>query len=183
MQWSTRPIAASPTPASAVEPRPGGATRPPVEPGTQDLIWCEGAIYFLGVTEALLAWRPLLRPGATVAFTEPVWLSESPPTEVRDWWLAEYPSITDDAGLRARVDAAGYQTVASFVLPASAWWDEYYGPMRGRVEEVRGRRPDDPAAAEAIREAEREIDMFRRFCDHYSYTFSVVQPVVLPPPG
>ena len=46
-----------------------------------------------------------------------------------------------------------------------------------RVEEVRRRRPDDPAAAEAIRAAETEIDICRRFSDHYSYTFSVVQPV------
>ncbi len=26
---------------------------PPVEPATQDLIWCEGAIYNKGVTEGL----------------------------------------------------------------------------------------------------------------------------------
>ena len=54
---------------------------------------------------------------------------------------------------------------------------ESYEPMLRRVEEVRRRRPDDPAAAEAIRAAETEIDICRRFSDHYSYTFSVVQPV------
>lgn len=165
------------------EARVGDMAEPPVTAGSQDLIWCEGAIYFLGVTEALLAWRPLLRPGATVVFTEPIWLTASPPPEVHDWWLAEYPAITDAAGLRARVDAAGYRTAASFVLPASAWWDEYYEPMQGRVEEVRRERPRDLAAAEAVRAAETEIDMFKRFSDHYSYTFSVVQPAVLPPPG
>src|SRR5690606_6315818 len=43
-----------------------------VQPGTQNLVWCEGAIYFMGVAEALRAWRPLLAAGGTVAFTEPL---------------------------------------------------------------------------------------------------------------
>ena len=38
----------------------GDMAEPPVAPGSQDLIWCEGAIYFPGVTEALRNWRSLL---------------------------------------------------------------------------------------------------------------------------
>lgn len=96
-----------------------------VQPGSQDLIWCEGAIYFMGVAEALRTWRPLLAAGATVAFTEPVWLTEAPPPEVRSWWLSEYPSMSDDGQIRAEIDLAGYRTVASLALPASAWWDDW----------------------------------------------------------
>ena len=73
----------------------GDMAAPPVTPASQDLIWSEGAIYNLGVTEALRAWRPFLKSTGTVAFTEPVWLMDSPPTEILDWWLAEYPAITD----------------------------------------------------------------------------------------
>ena len=149
---------------------------PPVAPASQDLIWCEGAIYNLGVTAALRTWRPLLRPGGSVAFTEPVWLVDSPPVEIRDWWSSEYPAITDTAGVRASVDAAGFRTVATFVLPAAAWWDEYYEPMLGRVADLSARLPDDPAAADVVAAAETEIDHFRRFADCYSYAFFVVQP-------
>ena len=154
----------------------GDMGAPPVAHGSQDLIWCEGAIYNLGVTEALGTWRSLLRPGGTVAFTEPVWLVDSPPKEIHDWWSSEYPAITPSEGVRARIDAASYRTVASFVLPASAWWEEYYGPMQHRIADLRKRLADDPIAGEVVAAAEAEIDHFRRFSDCYSYEFFVVQP-------
>lgn len=147
-----------------------------VQPGSQDLIWCEGAIYFMGVADALRTWRPLLAPGGTVAFTEPMWLTPAPPEEVHTWWLSEYPGMSDDGRIRAQIDVAGYRTVESFTLPASAWWDEYYEPMQPRIGALQARLPDDPAAAEVVRSANREIDMFQRFSAHYSYTFYIVQP-------
>jgi trans-aconitate methyltransferase len=159
-----------------VEARPGDMAEPPVPPGSQDLIWCEGAIYFMGVAEALRTWRHLLSAEGTVVFTEPVWLTEAPPLEVCEWWSSEYPAITDDAGLRSRIAGAGYRTVDCFALPASAWWDEYYEPMQGHVEELRTRLPDDAAAVDVVQSAETEIDMFQRFADHYSYAFYIVQP-------
>ncbi|MCA1783629.1 MAG: hypothetical protein LC679_16080 [Intrasporangiaceae bacterium] len=64
----------------------------------------------------------------------------------------------------------------SFTLPASAWWDEYYQPMQARVEALQARLPDDPAAAEVVRSAHVEIDMFQRFSENYSYAFYIVQP-------
>ncbi len=158
----------------------GDMAAPPVGPGSQDLIWCEGAIYNLGVTEALGAWRPLLRSGGSVAFTEPVWLVESPPKEIREWWTSEYPAISDRAGVEARIEAASYCTVGSFVLPASAWWDEYYEPMQERVASLRARLPDDPIAGEVAAAAEAEIDYFRRFSDCYSYEFFIVEPTGRP---
>lgn len=147
-----------------------------VQPGSQDLIWCEGAIYFMGVAEALRAWRPLLAAGGTVAFTEPLWLTDAPPQEVRTWWLSEYPGISDDGQIRAQIDLAGYRTVESFTLPASAWWEEYYQPMQARLKALQARLPADPSAAEVVRSAQVEIDMFQRFSEHYSYAFYIVQP-------
>lgn len=153
----------------------GDMAAPPVEPGTQDLIWCEGAIYHIGVTEGLTAWRPLLRPGGSAAFTEPVWLVASPPAVVDDWWTSEYPAISHRAGVEERIKAASYRTITSFVLPASAWWDEYYGPMQEQVASLKARLPDDPVAAEVAATAEAEIEVFRRFSDCYSYEFFIVQ--------
>jgi SAM-dependent methyltransferase len=154
----------------------GDMVAPPVEPGSQSLIWCEGAIYNVGVTEALAAWRPLLRPGGTVVFSEPVWLVASPPDEVLNWWSAEYPAISDSAGVEARIEAASYGVVGSFVLPAAAWWDEYYSPMQERIAELRARLPGDPVVAEVAAGAEAEIEMFRRHSDCYSYEVYVVRP-------
>jgi len=155
----------------------GDMAAPPAAPGSQDLIWCEGAIYNLGVTEALRAWRTLLKPEGSIAFTEPVWLVGSPPKEIHDWWSSEYPAISDAAGVESRIEAASYRTVASFVLPSSAWWDEYYSPMQQRIAGLRERLPADPIAAEVAAAAEAEIDYRQRFSDCYSYEFFIVQPM------
>ena len=149
---------------------------PPVASGSQDLIWCEGAIYFLGVFEGLTRWRPLLSDDGSVVFTEPLWLRQDPPNEVRQWWESQYPAITDDRGIREAVTAAGYSTVASFPLPAACWWDEYYRPMEDRITSLLEQHPDDPVAAEVAEEAELEIRMHRRYSDCYSYGFFVVHP-------
>jgi hypothetical protein len=154
----------------------GDMAEPPVDPASQQLIWCEGAIYFLGVAEALKTWRPLLADGASIAFTEATWFRPSPPAELRDWWLSQYPGITDDAGVRAAVDGASFRTVDSFRLPADCWWDEYYRPMLDRIENLRTRHPEDPVAAEVAASADEEIETFRRFSDWYGYTFFVVEP-------
>ena len=84
--------------------------------------------------------------------------------------------MSDDGEIRAQIDLAGYRTLESFTLPASAWWDEYYEPMQDRLAALRARLPDDPAAAEVVRSAQVEIGMFQRFSEHYSCAFFIAQP-------
>lgn len=154
----------------------GDMATPPIDPASQDLIWAEGSIYNLGVTDALRAWEPLLSAGGRVAFTEPIWLVDEPAEEIADWWLAEYPPMSGVEAVRARIAAAGFETVADFVLPANAWTDEYYDPMAQRIDEMVERHPGDALATEIAAMAQHEIDMFRRFSDTYSYAFFIAEP-------
>jgi trans-aconitate methyltransferase len=154
----------------------GDMMSPKVPKASQDLIWCEGAIYFAGVEPALRTWKPLLTPNGAVAFTEPIWIHPSPPEDLVAWWREEYPAITDEAGVRTAVQSAGFSTVGSFVLPAGSWWKEYYTPMEERVEEFLAAHSAEPLAAEIAAEATKEIETFRRFSDFYSYGFFIVQP-------
>jgi len=156
--------------------RVGDLTDPPVDRASQDLIWCEGAIYFAGVTAGLEAWRPLLAENGTVAFTEAIWIHPSPPEELVSWWREQYPAITDEEGVRAAIDDAGYESVGSFVLPPESWTDEYYDPMEQRITEFLEAHRDDPLAAEVAAEAQNEIATFRANSQYYSYGFFVVQP-------
>lgn len=149
---------------------------PPVPPASQDLIWCEGAIYNLGVTEALLRWKPLLSRNGCVGFTEPVWLQTDPDDEIRQWWSAEYPAITDISGVRDAVAEAGFELIASFALPPEAWWLDYYGPLEAAIAEFLDAHPGDQAAVRVAASAEEEIAMFRRHGASYSYGFFVVSP-------
>lgn len=154
----------------------GDMARPPLAPASRDLLWCEGAIYFLGVEAGLRLWRPLLAPRGCIVFTEPIWLRPDPPRQILEWWKREYPSITDGSGVERAIDAAGFELVASFTLTDDEWCDDYYGPLEARIPGFLDRHRDSEAAAAVAREATAEISMFRRFGAHYSYAFFVTRP-------
>lgn len=145
----------------------------PFVPGSFDLIWCEGAAYIMGVEAALTAWKPLLAPGGRLAFTEAVWLRQDPPERVRRNW-DEYPAMTDIAGCRALVARCGYTLLGDFVLPQEAWWDDYYTPMAGRIEEVAPRFAGDAVAEQVLELCREEIAVYRAHADCYGYLFMVL---------
>lgn len=140
--------------------------------GPYDLIWSAGAIYFLGVTEGLKNWRPAIAPGGAVAFSEPCLLPQ-PSAAARAFWAAEYPQITDVAGLRAQVAAAGYRVLGEQMQVGDAW-GAYYIPMAKRIEKLR------PGAtgtlAEALDQAETEIARWRAAPSEIAYALMVVAP-------
>ncbi|MCX4247548.1 SAM-dependent methyltransferase [Paraliomyxa miuraensis] len=145
----------------------------PFEPASFDLLWCEGAAYALGVEAALEAWRPLLRHDGRIALTEAVWLCDAPPEDLRRFWREGYPAMTDVPGVRAWFRSAGLQLRGDFVLPASAWWDDYYGPLRARMKALALERPDDAALAGVLAAHREELEMFERHGDRYGYAFFV----------
>lgn len=140
--------------------------------GPFDLIWCAGALYFLGVTEGLKTWRSALAPGGAVAFSEPCWFSDARPTEAAKMW-ADYPAMTDAQGIDARVRAAGYTTLATRKVSAIGW-ENYYGPLDQRVATL---SPDDhPALRQVLAEARLEADVWRAHQDSFGYLLCVVRP-------
>ncbi len=161
--------------AHLIEAKQGDMSALPFDRGTVNLVWCEGAIYFLGFRDGLILWRPLLAEGGIVAVSEAVWTVDDPPAEVREMWEQWYPAITDAMGCIAQAADAGYETLDHFTLPPEAWWTHYYGPMEERVEELRPRAADDPVLAQVLVEAELEIDVHRRFGHTYSYEFLIMR--------
>ena len=142
--------------------------------GSVDLIWSEGAAYTIGVPKALEAWRPLLKPGGSLAFTELTWLSDDPPQAARDYWQKGYPAMATVAVNRDLADQAGYEWVDDFPLPTEDWW-AYYRPIQIAIDKLRPQAEDSPELAQVIRETEEEIDVYERFSDHLGYTFFVLK--------
>ena len=138
-----------------------------------DLIWCEGAIYIAGVEAALHDWRRLLPRGGHVAFSEVCWTKPDPPAECVSFWKGEYPAIRDAAALLTAIDAGGYESVGHFMLPRSAWWDDYYGPLERNVAAFRARHGGHPEAQELADQTQREIDVWKTYWDYYGYAFFV----------
>jgi SAM-dependent methyltransferase len=141
-------------------------------PASFDLIWCEGAVYFMGLSAALLAWRRLLRPGGKIAITEPVWLKPDPPKPALANW-AGYPTMRRVGMERPIFLEAGYRLMGAFTLPEAAWWDDYYRPMQKRLEDLADRFLDDPEAEIVLLEAQDEIECYRRYSTYFGYCFYV----------
>jgi SAM-dependent methyltransferase len=156
-----------------IETRCEDMATPGMPPGSVDLLWSEGAIYFLGFEHGLRLWRPLLAPGGCVAVSECSWLTGNPPAEAAAFFVAGYPGMAGIAENLERARAAGFGVVDHFTLPPAAWWDEYYAPLARRTTEL---APEaDPELASIISETRQEIELYRRHHDSYGYVFYLLR--------
>ena len=163
--------------ADRVEARVGDMRGLELEDGSFDLIWCEGAIYNVGVESGLRDWRRLLRPGGHVAFTEACWRKPNPPPPCVAFWEREYPAIRDTAAVREAIAGCGYETIDHFALPASAWWEDYYRPLQENVTGFRARHQGETDALELADSVQTEIDIWHDYAGFYGYEFFVLRRV------
>lgn len=147
----------------------------PFEPSSFDLVWCEGAAFVMGVEAALQAWRPLLRPGGYLAFSDLMWLSPDPPAEVKAFFIAADPNVTDVAGNLERVRAAGYEIVGHFTLPDESWLTHYCDPLAERIPAALEKYAGDEESLAIIKQQVDEIAMRRTYPDAYGYEFIVTR--------
>ncbi len=142
---------------------------PPIADRSVDLVWAEASIYSIGFARGLETWRPLLRPGGSLAVSELVWLRDPPP-EAAAFFSVEYPAMM---GLDAALDVfchAGLHTYEPLVMPETDW-SAYYEPLAARLEVFRMKNHDN-AEATAIAEATAvEIAMRRDYPSSYGYVF------------
>ena len=141
--------------------------------GRYDLIWCAGAAYFHGVRISLETWRTSLTNDGVIAFSEPCFWNDPPSEIVAEIWSG-YPEMSGEAGIAERVEAAGYETIATRRLADSAW-EAYYGPLLERMNELYQDADDDLRAV--LREAAAEIAAWNEYGDEFGYLLSVVRPV------
>jgi SAM-dependent methyltransferase len=144
--------------------------------GPFDLIWCAGAIYFLGVATALRHWAPALAPGGAVAFSAPVMLTETPSAGAVAFWQGD--PVQTVAQVQADVAAAGWRILAERRLP-DAGWEAYYAAQAVVIAQMRaaiatGREGAGMAAV--LDEAAREAALWRAHRDEVGYHAVVAVP-------
>lgn len=142
-------------------------------PGEFDLIWCAGAVYFVGLEAALANWRDHLKPGGVVAFSEPAWVHEPPSAEARVFW-EEYPAICSFDELSRRIADAGWDVMGQRWL-IGAPWEAYYEPIKARIAELKAARLGGELST-AIAESETEIARWEAAPDQIAYVLFVVRP-------
>ena len=143
--------------------------------GSFDVIWSEGALFCMGFREALTKCRPWLAKDGFLAASELCWLRPNAPSECRTFIEGRYPVIADvDANLSA-MRAAGYTVLDHFVLPESAWKDEYYAPLECRLQMLRERHAADSERLGMVEFMQTEIDNYRKYSAYYGYVFYVMR--------
>jgi len=146
---------------------------PPMAPASLDLIWCESAIYNVGRSAALAAWRPLLASGGCVASSDVVWTDGAPPAEARAFWFAEYPAMATTVDMEAELAGGGYELVDRYAAPLSDWQD-YYVPLRPRLGALA--QDADEALAMELGSMRREIAVFDAYASSYASVWFTVRP-------
>lgn len=158
-----------------VRPMVGDMAKPEMPPESFDLIWSEGALYNLGIENALRICHELLRPGGYLAFTDAVWRKENPPPEVKASFGLDYPTMGRVPDIIAAIDRAGFSLRGHFTLPDEAWWDDFYTPMERRIEVLRGKYAGNAEALAILDQLAHEPEMHRRYSDYYAYEFFVAR--------
>lgn len=157
-----------------IRPLVGDIRSPNQAPESFDLIWSEGALYNIGIDNALRVCHRLLRPGGCLAFTEAVWRKDNPPPEV-EASFSDYPAMGGVPEVLATIEESELSIVGHFSLPDEAWWDDFYKPMELRIEELRGKYADDAEALAVLDQIAQEPEMHRRYSSYYAYEFFVVR--------
>jgi SAM-dependent methyltransferase len=147
----------------------------PVSPNSIDLIWAEGSIFILGFDRGLSLWHPLLSDKGLLVVSECTWLSENPPTEALAFWQQAYPPMTTIEKNMAIASDIGFKVFDYFILPQSAWWDEYYLPLQKQITELRVQNHQDSELNLVLDEAEQEIEIWTKYGDSYGYVFYLMQ--------
>ena len=147
----------------------------PFEDAAFDVLWAESSIFVVGFEEGLKMWKRLLRPGGHVCLTEAVWFTDHPSPEAVAFWNECYPAITTVPGTCAKAENAGYEVIATFPLPASVWWDNYYTPLIKRLPDLKTAAAGDPDREALVAFSEREIAMHRKHKEEYGYQFFILR--------
>ena len=138
-----------------------------------DLLWSEGAAYSIGYANALATWARAIRSGGYAAVSELGWLREDVPGEVREFFDAEYPDMRTADENAAIARDAGYEVLASRILPAYSWVDGYYDVLGPRADSLLSHPdPDVRRFAEGML---REIEIFRLAEGNYGNVFLLLR--------
>ncbi|MDD5132105.1 MAG: class I SAM-dependent methyltransferase [bacterium] len=144
-------------------------------PRSFDVIWSEGAIYFIGFEAGLRSWKRFLKPKGYIAVSELTRLKTNPPQEAKDFWEGAYPAMRDVTGNLAIIDSAGYSLIENFTLPESAWLEEYYGPLQKRVEKLKVKYQNNPEALKVLAAEDSERESYRKYAAYYGYVFYIIK--------
>ena len=142
-----------------------------------DVIWSEGAVYNMGFEAGASAWKRFLKPGGKLVLSEITWTTAARPQTITDYWTAQYPEIDTASAKLAVLERHGYRPEGYFLLPPCCWQEHYYGPLRERFPAFLDRHEHSPQAAAIVAAEEKEMALYQKYGQFYSYGMYVAAKV------
>ena len=143
--------------------------------GTFDIIWSEGALYFMGFQNGLKKCNSLLKNKGYLVVTEAVLLLPNLPKPLKKFWDEGYPGIKDVKSNISLIQSEGFNLLSHFTLPKSSWIDNFYLPMEKRIIELKKKYSDNKIALKVFEDSEKEIQIYNKYSDYFGYEFFIMQ--------
>ena len=145
------------------------------DPASFDIIWSEGALYFMGFQNGLKRCRELLTENGYLAVTELVYIAPNPPAPVVQYLESEYPDIKDVQSRITQIKDEGFHLLSNFTLPETSWLDNYYLPMEKELPYLIKKYHNNQVALDVFEFFKNEIDSYKKYSKYYGYEFFVMQ--------
>ena len=144
---------------------------------TFDIIWSEGALYFMGFQNGLRRCHQLLKNDGFLAVTELVYLVNNPPAPLIQYFEKEYPDIKPVKDKIDLIENERFHLITNFTLPESSWLDCFYLPMEEELTRLNKKYKSNKIALGIFEEMKNEINLYKKFSDFYGYEFFVMQRI------
>jgi ubiquinone/menaquinone biosynthesis C-methylase UbiE len=145
------------------------------EDNTFDIIWSEGALYFMRFQNGLRRCHQLLKIDGFLAVTEIVYLVNNPPAPLIQYFEKEYPDIKAVKDKIDIIQNERFRLISNFTLPESSWLDSFYLPMEEELTRLNKKYQGNEIALGIFEEMKNEIDLYKKFSDFYGYEFFIMQ--------
>ncbi len=145
------------------------------EEETFDIIWSEGALYFMGFQNGLKRCHQLLKDKGYLAVTELVYTVPNPPNPVVEYLESEYPDIKNIGENIEIIKKEGFNLISNFTLPESAWLNNYYLPIEKELPRLNKKYQGNEVALAVFEGFRNEVGFYRKYSKFYGYEFFVMQ--------
>jgi ubiquinone/menaquinone biosynthesis C-methylase UbiE len=122
-----------------------------------DIIWAEGSISAIGFKRGLREWKRFLKPKG---------------------FMVIHDEQGDVNQKLEQISACGYELLGYFKLSTDTWQSEYLTSLEELIRETRTKHADDPKIAEELKDAQWEVDEFRKHPERNSSVYFVMRRVV-----
>lgn len=121
-----------------------------------DVVWSEGRIREIDFESELKDWRRLLK---------------------RDGYLVIHYQVLHAEDSISRIPQFGYSLADTVLLPADAWWTDFYKPLEEKMGTLHRKYENNLDALKSLEQFQSEIDMVKENPRNFSSAFYIMKKI------